>query len=800
MIDELLAELSVGEKCSLLVGIDTWHLPAVERVGIGSLRMTDGPNGARGQLFAGGPRAVCYPAGSALGASFDPVLVEELAASLAREALRRGAQVLLGPTVNLQRVPLAGRNFECYSEDPLLTSRLVAASVRGLQGQGVAACVKHFVCNDQETNRMTVSAEVSDTALHEVYLRPFEAAVAAGAWSIMSSYNAVNGVPAAESSLLQDVLREQWAFDGVVVSDWHALKDTVAPLVAGTDIEMPGPGLTRGPALVAAVKSGEMAGEQLDVNVRRVLLLLQRTGRLGYPAPLDDEVSEDDPADRALIRRAIAGSTVLMRNGGVLPLSSAIARLAVIGPNADPGAIQGGGSAKVEPHAWVTPLAGLAALGSEVRHCVGADTSRFAPLVGKTRCTTPGGEAGVLAELLDEQGQVMKRRLQEEFEATYNGPGLAAGYDRGRWTTTYTPGRDGSHRFGLIAAGPARFFVNGERELTVPADHEEGAWLLGSGCPEMILEVALVAGEAYELRVDFDRDERALGGIRLGVHEPSEVSLLEEAVELAQWSEVSVLVVGMSPEWETEGKDRATMSLPGNQVELIEAVAAVCEQTIVVLNVGAPVDVSWLESVGAVLCVWYPGQEFGAALADVLSGSVCPGGRLAQTWPQQVDEHPAMAGFPGTAEAVEYHEGTAVGYRSFEAAQVRPALPFGFGLSYGLPTFEDVEWSTDPSRITALVSAHNYSNENAVEVWQLYVREQRPDGSWLPKELIDFVKVSYTGEETSAVKLVAGPESLRVWEESWVPRRGALELVVGRSADDELASLVLPAGFLFDGD
>ncbi len=797
MIDELLAELSVAEKCSLLAGIDTWHLPSVERVGIGSLRMTDGPNGARGQLFAGGPRAVCYPAGSALGASFDPELVEELAGSLARETLRRGAQMLLGPTVNLQRVPLAGRNFECYSEDPLLTSRLVAASVRGLQGQGVAACVKHFVCNDQETNRMTVSAEVSDAALHEVYLRPFEAGVAAGAWSIMSSYNAVNGVPAAQSNLLQDVLREQWGFDGVVVSDWHALKETVAPLLAGTDIEMPGPGLTRGPALVAAVKSGEVSHEQLDVNVRRVLVLLQRTGRLGHPGPLGDEVSEDDPADRSLIRRAIASSTVLMRNEGILPLLDAVSRLAVIGPNADPGAIQGGGSAKVEPHAWVTPLAGLAALGSEVRHCLGADTARFAPLVGKTRCRTPSGEPGVLGELLDEQGQVLKQRLQEEFEATYNGPGIAAGYSRGRWTTIYTAERDGIHRFGFIAAGPAQFFVDGGCELVVSADHEAGAWLLGSGCPEMTLDLALVAGEDYELRVDFDRDERALGGIRLGVHEPSDISLLDEAVELAQWSQVSVLVVGMSPEWETEGKDRVTMSLPGKQVELINAVAAVCEQTIVVLNVGAPVDVSWLESVGAVLCVWYPGQEFGAALADVLSGLVCPGGRLAQTWPQQVDEHPAMAGFPGTVEAVEYHEGTAIGYRSFEAAHVRPALPFGFGLSYGSPTFEDVEWSLQDAQISALVSSHNHADKSAVEVWQLYLREQRADGSWLPKELIDFFKVSYLGGQTSTVKLTVRPESLRVWEQSWVPRRGAMELVVGRNANDELASLVLPEGFVF---
>ncbi|MFV1989446.1 MAG: glycoside hydrolase family 3 C-terminal domain-containing protein [Acidimicrobiales bacterium] len=794
MIDALLAELNLQEKCSLLSGLDTWHLPGVDRVGIGSLRMTDGPNGARGQLFVGGPLAVCYPSGSALGASFDPDLVQRLAESLAREAQRRGAQILLGPTVNLQRVPLAGRNFECYSEDPLLTSRLVAASVAGLQSQGIAACVKHFVCNDQETHRMTVSAEVSDIALHEVYLRPFEAAVGAGAWSIMSSYNSVNGVPAAQNRLLDEVLRQQWGFDGVVISDWHALKEVVAPLVAGTDIEMPGPGVVRGGALVQAVESGAVCKDQVDACARRVLLLLERTGRLGQPEPLGPEISKDDPNDRLLLRRAAADSSVLMHNDGLLPITEPIDRLAVIGPNADPGEIQGGGSAKVQPHAWVTPLEGLGTRAREVRHSAGVDISRFSPVLGSDGCLTPHGDPGVLAELIDEQGRVVKQRTQEKFEAAYNGPGISAGCNRGRWTTIYTPERDGAHVFGFIAAGAARFYVNGELQLEVLADHVAGAWLLGAGCPEMFFHADLSAGEAYILRVDFDRDERALGGVRLGVRAPSETSLLDEAVGLARWSEVSVVVVGMTSEWETEGKDRDDMQLPGAQVELIEAVAAVCEKTVVVLNVGAPVDVTWLRDVNAVLCVWYPGQEFGGALADVISGVSCPGGRLAQTWPVRVEDHPAIDGFPGTREQVWYSEGTAIGYRSFEADDIVPALPFGYGLSYGEPTFTDVVWAVAANQVTATVSSHNDSDSDAVAVWQLYLREQWDNGDWSAKELVDFAKVKYSGAQDSEIQLIAAAEALRVWDGRWVGRRGALELVIGRSATDELASVVLAPG------
>lgn len=792
MIDDLLAQMTDEEKCLLVSGSDTWHLPAIERLGIGSLRMTDGPNGARGLDFAGGSRSVCYPVGVALGASFDPELVAELARSLGIETKRKGALVLLGPNVNLQRVPVAGRNFECYSEDPLLSSRLCAAAVEGLQSQGVAACVKHFVCNDQETERMSISAIVTDAALHETYLRPFEAGVEAGTWSIMSAYNGVNNTEACESELLQEVLRDQWGFDGVAISDWHALKATVAPLLAGTDIEMPGPTRHRGGALLAALESGQLSIVQLDVVVLRVLRLLERTGCLDSPDALRDETSEDDPRDRELVRRAAADATVLLTNNGILPLKTGLDRLAVIGPNASPGAIQGGGSAGVYSHEPVSPLEGLSSLATEVRYAQGAHIERYVPLLSAKNCRTHDEKPGITAVALDASGGVVKERVMSELLSVYSAPGVVDEHMDARWTTKYHAEADGLHTLGLVVAGQARLWFDDDLIIDSWDFTEPGTWLLGMASAERRVELDLVNGHEYEIRIEFHRDSKHLGGVRVGIMPAPSTSLIAEAVEAARWAELAVVIVGMSDEWESEGIDRDDLMLPGGQAELISAVVAANENTVVVLNVGAPVETPWLEEVAAAVCVWYPGQEFGNALCDVLDGTRSPGGRLPQTWPLQLSDHPAMEGFPGSNGDVHYVEGSEVGYRCFESAGVAPRLAFGFGLSYAQPEIEDVQWQINDGEVSVSLETRNLNNHEGVEVWQLYLRERHEDGAWSPKELVDFVKLRYSPNESLVGELRAGAKAWRVWRDGWAQRKGEIELVIGRSCGDELASLLLP--------
>jgi len=360
--EALLAEMTVEEKATLMTGRGPWDVRPVERLGIPSLKVTDGPAGARGAgLLGTGIPALCLPCGSALGATWNPALVEDLGRALAAETRARGCHVLLAPTVNIHRTPLGGRNFECYSEDPHLTSRLAVAYVRGVQSGGVATTTKHFVANDSEYERNSIDSVVPERALREVYLAPFEAVVTeAGAWGIMSSYNRVDETFMGENHrLLTGVLRDEWGFDGVVVSDWYGTRSTEAAVRAGLDLEMPGPGHHYGDQLVEAVRAGDVDESLLDRAVRRLLLLLERTGALDDPLDVPER-ELDVPDHRVLVRRAAAESMVLLANDGVLPLEVAtLGSLAVIGPNAATAVIMGGGSAQLLPQHATSPLEAL---------------------------------------------------------------------------------------------------------------------------------------------------------------------------------------------------------------------------------------------------------------------------------------------------------------------------------------------------------------------------------------------------------------------------------------------------------
>jgi len=385
-IDDLLGRLDLDEKASLTAGVDMWHGAAVDRVGIPALKVTDGPVGARGAHWVGTTSA-CAPCGSALGATWNPDLVEMVGLVLGEEARSKQADVLLAPTVNLHRHPLAGRNFECYSEDPLLSARLATAFVRGVQSTGVAACIKHFVANDSEFERHTMSSEVDEVSLRELYLLPFEAAVLdADVRCVMTAYNRLNGTYCAESEwLLQTVLKGEWGFDGVVMSDWWGAKSP-ASAEGGLDLEMPGPSIHLGTTVAERVRAGELEETVVDEMARRMLHLLEWTGRLDTPER-PPEASVDRPEHAAVLRRAAEEAVVLLRNDAVdgstvLPIDpDRLRRLAVIGPNADAPTILGGGSATVNPHHSVTVLEGLRRRmpdGVEIRYEPGADASRTA--------------------------------------------------------------------------------------------------------------------------------------------------------------------------------------------------------------------------------------------------------------------------------------------------------------------------------------------------------------------------------------------------------------------------------------
>ncbi|MEE1563451.1 MAG: glycoside hydrolase family 3 C-terminal domain-containing protein [Acidimicrobiales bacterium] len=778
-IDALLADLTVEEKAALMTGRGIWDANPVERLGIPALRVTDGPNGARGAGLVGtGTPALCIPCGSALGATWDRNLVEELGAALAAETRARACHVLLAPTVNIHRTPLGGRNFECYSEDPVLTGRTAAAFIRGVQGGGVGTTIKHFVANDSEFERNSIDSVVPDRALREVYLRPFEIAVSeAEPWGLMGSYNRVNGTFACENRwLLTEVLRDEWGFDGIVVTDWFAAKSTAAMAGSGLDLEMPGAGRFYGPALVAAVEAGEVDGALLDAAARRLLTLLERTG--AFDDPLDrPEVELDEPAHRALARRASAGSMVLYRNEGVLPFDAeSIATLAVIGPNAADAMLMGGGSAALVPQHATSPLEAITArLGGDrqVRYEPGAFTERTTRPVRLRQLTGADGSPGFTVEYFDgpawegEPRRVATGRDGRLF--TTDGAPFSF-----RAVARLTPEETGEHALTLVQAGRARVLVDGGVLLDGFTDPPPlGEAFFGMGSVEVEAGMTLVAGETVEVVVEYSSDDSAfLHGAQVGLRPPVVDDLMDRAVEVAAEADAVVLVVGTNDDWETEGRDRESMDLPGSQPELIRRVCAANPRTVVVVNAGSVVTMDWAEEAPAVLQSWFGGQEMGDALVDVLFGDAEPGGRLPTTVPHRLEDTPAFTSYPGEAGLVHYAEGVFVGYRWYEARDIEVAYPFGHGLGYTTFSWGDVRLGEVPSAaeladgatVTATVAVANVGDRPGSEVVQCYVAHLDPVFARPPQELRGFAKVHLEPGETIDVSIELDHRAFAYWD------------------------------------
>ena len=771
---ELLAELTLDEKAALTAGADEWSTVAVPRLDLPSIRVTDGPNGARGPTLstATGGSTLCVPCGTALAASWDPGLVRRIGAALGAETRRKGALMLLAPTVNLHRAPLAGRNFECYSEDPLLTGAIAVGYVQGVQSQGVATVVKHFAGNEAETARTLLDSIIDERTLRELYLPPFEAVVReAGVMAIMTGYNRLNGQWCAENELLlSGILRGEWGFDGLVMTDWWAVGSTVDSLRAGLDLQMPGPSRYYGPPVAQAVRDGQVEEALLDDAVTH---LLNTFARLRANSPDVAEKAEPGPA---LAREAAAAGMVLLRNDGLLPLGE-LSSLAVIGPNANRAQIMGGGSSAVSPQHRTTPLA---ALRNRLRNinityepgCV--IDRKVAPLDG-SQLTGPDGSPGLEISFFatsDATGEPIANGRSESSRLLYLGA-PADGVETSGWslraTGSFTPEVDGAYSISLTQVGRSKILFDG----VIVLDGSEapvggGEDFFGLANPELTATVELTAGKSVELTIEFAAGDLPLHGVHVGVDAPRPADLLERAVAAAAEADAAVLVVGTTDEWESEGFDRASFSLPGEQDELIRRVIAANPRTVVVLNCGAPVEMAWSGDAAAILAIWFGGQEMASALADVLTGDAEPGGRLPTTLPQRIEHTPAFGNFPGEDSQVRYGEGLLVGYRWYDSRRLPVAFPFGHGLSYasftlGSPMLSSGTWRTGET-LSVTVPVQNTSDRRGSEIVQLYVAPKaskvfRPD-----RELKAFAKVTLDPGEESGGRPGAHRKGLRLLE------------------------------------
>ena len=825
-VKALVNALTLEEKAALTAGEDLLSTAAVERLGIPKVHVTDGPNGARGNSLPGmetDPSA-CIPCGSALGATWDPALVEELGALVGREARDRGCRGLLAPTVNLHRSPLAGRNFECYSEDPLLSGRLAAGYVRGVQSEGVFATVKHFVGNEAEFERASISSVIDERSLRELYLVPFELAVGeGGALAIMTAYNRLNGRWLTQrAEFLLDILRDEWGFEGLVMTDWFGVTDTKVSLGAGLDLEMPGPARGLGAAVLDAVEKGDVDEADLDAAVSRLLGAFDRIGALDGPAPAPAPKAPTLD-DVALLRRAAAEATVLLSNDGVLPLASSAARIALLGAPALTPTIMGGGSAQVTPHRVDSVLDALApALGPD-RALVyerGCEPSLSPAVVGGAVLRAPGGFVAETYAGLVLDGPVTETQLLHELRMMKIG--LSFEFSAGDWSMrvrgTVIPEETGVFQLALAQAGLARLLVNDEVVLDGFTNRPPagGNDFFGQASQDLLADVHFEKDVPVDLVVEYAFSDTNLAGFRVGFRTPDGDVLLERAVAAAGEADVAIVCVGTSAETETEGRDRTSLALPGRQAELVRRVAEVNSRTVVVVNAAAPVDMEWAEDVAAVLQCWFGGQEMAGGLADVLVGAAEPGGRLPTTLPLRREHAPSHANFPGENGELRYGEGLFMGYRGYEHNAIAPRFAFGHGLSYtsfdlGEPTLSTATHRSGGT-VTVSVPVKNVGTRAGSEVVQCYVAPRTPRLARPPKELKAFAKVWLDPGETATVELELDDRAFAYWDpgqDDWsdvqsfvpdmfsflsppVPRRtrgwqvdaGSYEILIGRSSDD----------------
>ncbi|KAI0471525.1 family 3 glycoside hydrolase [Xylariaceae sp. FL0804] len=821
-LEAVLKSLTLEEKISLLAGRDFWETVPIPAKGVPAIKTSDGPNGARGADFTGGTPAACFPAACCVAATFDTEAAYRVGQALAEETHSKGARCLLAPTTCIHRHPLGGRNFESFSEDPYLAGKLASQVIQGVQSRGVAATVKHFAANEQETDRFTVDETVGERALREIYMRPFEIAVReARPWAVMTAYNLVNGEHCDSNRfLLQRVLRGDWGWDGLVMSDWGGTNSVADAINAGLDLEMPGPARLREiPAVVQAVKEGKTSEGAIDERVRRVLWLLEKLKAFDDPT-IPPEQAINKPEHQKLIRETGAHGSVLLKNDKqILPLTREKVRgkkVALIGLAKTPLA-HGGGSASVNAHYKIAPWDAMQeAIGdsAELVYARGCHTRRLLPPVTNDEAVGKvdglDGNPGFTMHWFDvDTNEVVATKHGQESCAQspiLNDEGRGKGVE---YVGDFTPVASGSHYMGCSGLGPTQFFIDDKLIYDQKEPLSDAMGFLFGALAEEEFTFPFEKATTYRLRVRTLPPLNVPGleilngrsGLRLGLQLASDhdADLLGEATAVARECDYAVVFTGHDPQWETEGRDQASFHLPkdGTQDALVGAVAAACPaRTVVVNSTGVPVALPWLDRVAALVQAWFPGQECGRSVADVLTGAVCPEGRLPVSWPRRLEDAPAHGNFPGQYVdgrlRVEYKEGVFVGYRHYDRAGGRDKLhfPFGFGLSY-------TTFALGPMRVSrggdgddsyaVEVEVANTGERAGGTLVQVYGGRAEAVPEHPVKSLVAFRKLRLRPGERQTVRLTASTRDLGHYDEGagrWVVEAGTYHFMLGESAAD----------------
>ena len=788
-VDSILSQMTQEEKIELMGGINDFYTRPIPRLGILALTMSDGPMGVHDYGLT-----TAYPAGIGLAASWDVDLARRVGMAMGKDARARGVHFILAPGMNIYRAPMNGRNFEYFGEDPFLAGRIAVSVIKGIQGERVIATAKHFAGNNSEFARTTLSSDIDERTLREIYLPAFEAAVKEGnVGAVMDAYNLVNGVYMTENNHLNnEILKKEWGFDGILMSDWGATHDGIAAANGGLDLEMPSPTFMNSATLLPALRDGRVSVTTLDDKVRRIL---RKAIEFGFfdQAQADSDMPLFSQEGRQVALQEARGSMVLLKNSGnILPLNdSKLKTIAVIGPDAYPAVISGGGSAETKPFNSVSYLEGISnRLGTKAKVLYAVDTPPLDEVFENSEFfTAPGGESGLKGEYFSNQAlQGIPALVRTDQHVHFDwgegsfAPDQPVDHFSIRWTGYFVPKTAGDYKFFTSADDGVRLYIGDQLAID--------DWLPHSQTMDTYAR-HLDAGQAYKIRLEYFEDVGS-AIVGLGVTR-AEAYIGRETKALAAKADAVIICVGFDPKTEGEGSDR-TFQLPGGQDELIQQISAVNKNTIVVLTAGGNVDMTqWIDNVQAVLHTWYPGQEGGTALAQILFGDYSPSGKLPASFERRPQDNSTFHSYyPGKDEKrVQYSEGVFLGYRHFDRSETKPLFAFGYGLSYTTFGYGKLEVTPSTGNLSEPISVSfdvkNTGNRAAAEVAELYVGDSHASVPRPIKELKAFAKVNLKPGETRRVTLTLDRRAFSFYDvkkKAWSAESGDFTILVGSSSDN----------------
>ncbi len=804
-VNDLLQRLTIEEKADFLSGKDMWHFEGIERLGVPSIQVTDCGHGVTVMFDEEGnmvPKATCFPTGTCQAATWNKDVIEKMGAALGRETRSSGSSILLAPMVNIIRTPLNGRNFETFSEDPYLSGILATSYIQGVQSENVGCVIKHYTANNQQKDQNHLNVIVDKRTLQELYLPNFKIPIEqADPWGLMTAYNDLNGEQtSANKYILEDVLKGDWNYQGFVVSDWGDIK-TEESIFTELDIEMPGPGkYVTQENVLKAIQDKKLAEDKLDDKVKRILRALIRTKRLDYNKP--EFAYEFNSERHQNIAREVAeeGIVLLKNENHILPLNTKnIKKLAVIGPNAAQARLGGGGSASVTPFYSVSPLEGIKNLvgsDTEIVYEEGSGLSGNLQVISKNYLSYekdgkiyPGIKAEYFSnDSLKGNPVLVDANDQVDFSWGWASPhaGVSSYHYSVRWKGKLKAPVSGEYKIGISAAQCGfTMYINGKEAVSNLHMEDANTFEAKYAAHTLHVPMNLKQGEELDIQIEFAK-RHIRNYIRLEWEVPG-VDPVALAKNAAKDADAVVFFAGLSNFYEGGGNDRTDITLPGDQDKLIQEIVKINPNTIVVLQNGSAVAMPWVNEVKGIVEAYYPGQEGGNAIANILFGKVNPSGKLPESFPIKISDTPAYGNYPGVDRVVEYKEGIFVGYKYYDTKNVETLFPFGHGLSYTSFAYSNLKLEQEGDKIIASLDLKNTGEVEGAEVVQLYVRDVESSEPRPYKELRNFEKLNLKPGESKHIEFTLSDEDLAYYsskQDKWIVEKGEFEVLIGSSSKD----------------